>query len=145
RRLWSGVDSVASPRPGVWGGPFVLAGSTAGLEVVLRRNDRWFGGGPFLDEVRLVLVPDPITARQLLASGELDVIAPLASTNRTAQLRAIDGVRVSVGRATSTGGWWVGLFFPGSHLSTADRRGVVATVDRSLFVGTLLRAEASVL
>jgi Bacterial extracellular solute-binding proteins, family 5 Middle len=150
RRLWSGVDSVAAPRPGLWGGPFVVAGSTPGLEVVLRRNDHWYGGaGPFLDEVRLVLVPDPVTAQQLLARGQLDAVMPLPVTNRTAQLSGLAGVSVDRGPAGGgsgggggAGGWFVALDLPGRRLSADARRAVVATVDRQAFVATVLRDEA---
>ncbi|MDP9386887.1 MAG: ABC transporter substrate-binding protein, partial [Actinomycetota bacterium] len=142
RRLWSGVDTVSAPRPGVWGGPFVVAAHTPGLEVVLRANDGWVGGRPFLDEVRLVLVPDPVTARQLLARGDLDVVMPPAATVRTRQLRSVPGVSVDVGERT---GWWVGLLLRPGGLPRPQRAAVAASVDRGAFVGTLLRDEASVL
>ena len=143
RRLWSGTDAIASPTPGVWGGPFVVASLTPGLEAVLGRNDGWRGGrGPFLDEVRLVLVPDPTTAKQLLGRGELDVVMPPAGTERTSQLEALPAVTVE---SVNNGGWWVGLFFQSSKVSPAVRRALVASVDRNRFVGTLLRNEAVVL
>lgn len=142
RRLWSGLDSVSPPRPEVWGGPFVVAGRTSGLETVLRRNERWYGGhGPFLDEVRLVLVPDPVTARQLLARGEVDVVMPPPATARTAQLRAVEGVEVAV---AARSGWWTGLWLQPDRLSVERRRAVVTTVARRRFVETLLRDEATV-
>ena len=142
-RLWSVTSSVTPPRPGLWGGPFVLAGYTPGLEAVLRRNDRWYGGrGPYLDEVRLVLVPDAVTARQLLARGELDVLMPPGATVRTEQLRAIPGVSVATSTRT---GWWVGLQANPKTLNGDERRSLFRFVDRNAFVGTLLRGEAAVL
>jgi hypothetical protein len=143
RRLWSFTDSVTPPAPGVWGGPFVVSSMTADLETVLRRNDRWFGGpGPFLDEVRLVLVPDAVTARQLLARGELDVVAPPAYTVRTRQLEGLDGVSVA---GVPRGGWSVSLLLNPARLGAEERGALIATVDRRLFAGTLLRDEAAVL
>lgn len=143
RRLWSGVDSVAAPRDGLWGGPFVVAERTPGLEVVLRRNDRWYGGsGPFLEEVRLVLVPDEVIARQLLEKRALDLVMPPAVTVRTTQLKSLLGVNVSV---ADKSGWWVGLLLRPGGLAVERRRALVGTVDRSAFVGTLLQREASVL
>jgi hypothetical protein len=141
RRLWSGLDSVAAPKEGVWGGPFVVAGRTAGLETVLRRNDRWFGGAVSLDEVRLVLVPDPVTARKLLERGELDVVMPPAATVRTEQLRQIAGVEVGV---ATRSGWSVELLLESSRVSAERRRDVIDSVDRDRFVSTLLRGEAEV-
>lgn len=142
RRLWSGTDVVTAPRAGVWGGPFVLGAYVPGLEAVLKANDRWSGGRAYLDEVRLVLVPDEAIARRLLARGELDVVMPPASTVRTRRLDAVPGV--SVARAEA-GGWWVGLLLRQGGLSHAQRAAVVASVDRAAFVGTLLQEEATVL
>ena len=142
RRLWSGTDVVTAPRPGVWGGPFVLSQYVPGLEAVLTANDRWYGGRPYLDEVRLVLVPDVTIARQLLARGELDVVMPPASTVRTRQLDAVTGVSVASGEG---GGWWVGLLLRADGLAQPRRAALAASVDRAAFVGTLLQGEASVL
>lgn len=142
RRLWSGQDSVVPPKPGLWGGPFVVAGVTLGLETVLMRNERWWGSGPFLDEVRLVLVPDPTTARQLLARGELDVVMPPAATVRTAQLERIEGVETD---RVEQGGWSVVLLANPASLAMEERRGLLASFDRSAFVATLLNGEAMLL
>lgn len=143
RRLWSANDSIAPPAAGVWGGPFVVAAATPGLETVLRRNDRWWGGrGPFLDEVRLVLVPDATTARQLLGRGELDVVMPPAATARLPQLERM--AAVSTDRVTR-GGWSVSLLANPARLPIDDRRALLSTVDRSAFVGTLLAGEARLL
>ena len=142
RRLWSGIDAVAAPKPGVWGGPFVVASVTPGLETVLRRNPRWAGGGPFLDEVRLVLVPDPTTEQQLLERGQLDVVMPIAATRRIAQLEALAGVEVATVRR---GGWWMALLLNVARAGDDVRRAVVSTVDRRLFVDTLMRDEATLL
>lgn len=144
RRLWSGADAIAAPKAGVWGGPFVVTGVNPALEVVLGRNPRWSGvvaKGPFLDELRLVLVPDAITAAQLLEKGQLDAIMPPAFTVRTRELRATAGVKVEV---ADRGGWWVGLFLS-SRLSEGRRRALAGTVNRDRFVSVLLREEATVL
>jgi len=141
RRLWSGTDSVGAPAPGVWGGPFVVASYERGLEVVLRRHDGWYGErGAFLDELRLVLVPDDTTARRLLDRGELDVVMPPAATARTSQLDGFDGVELA---SAERSGWWVGLVLRADALPLGQRQAVAATIDRRLFVETLLAGEAS--
>ena len=142
RRLWSGTDSVAAPGPGVWGGPFVVEAYVPGLEAVLRANDRWHRGRPFLDEVRLVLVPEATIARKLLEKGDLDVVMPPASSVRTRQLESIPGVSVA---RSERSGWWTGLLLRAGGLARAQRAAVAASVDRGAFVGTLLRDEAAVL
>lgn len=139
RRLWSFKDNVAPPRDGVWGGPFVLAAFTDGLEAVLHPNGAWWGSGPFVSELRLVLVPNSVIARALLERGELDVLMPPAATARTQQLEAINGVEV--GRRMQSG-WLTELHLNPERLTAEERAGVVATVDRALFVGTVLKEEA---
>jgi hypothetical protein len=120
----------------------MLTAFTDGLEAVLQPNEQWWGRGPFLDEVRLVLVPNAVIARMLLARGELDVVMPPAATVRTDQLEAIDGVEVAR-RARS--GWWTGLHLNPDRLDGAARQAMVATIDRGMFVATLLKDEAVVL
>lgn len=138
RQLWSDTASVAPPAPGVWGGPFVVAGMTPGLETVLRRNDQWWGGpGPWLDEVRLVLVPEAVMARQLFERGDLDVLATPAYTNRRGQL----GAGALAGEA---GGWDVRLVMNPKRLNDKQRSGLVAAADARLFTETLLKDEARV-
>ena len=145
RRLWSHTESIAAPRDGVWGGPFVVASSDPGIETVLRRNDRWWGApAPFIDEVRLVLVPDPVTARNLFAAGQLDVISPPADTVRTAKLRRVAGASVDVS-APGGGGWWVGLVGNPARVDEGRRRAIASLLDRPAFVNTLLRDEATLL
>jgi hypothetical protein len=146
RRLWSASDSIAAPSPGVWGGPFIVSSVVAGLETVLTRNDRWWGvaagRGPFLDEVRMVLVPDAVTARLLLTRGELDVVMPLAATVRRAQLERVAGISIDT---VERGGWSVSLVANAEKLSVEKRRSLFASVDRAAFVGTLLSGEATLL
>lgn len=142
RRLWSGQDSIGPPADGVWGGPFRVSSVEAGLETVLARNERWWGSGPFLDEVRLVLVPDATTARQLLARGELDVVMPPAGTVRTPQLESTPGVDID---RVERGGWSVVLLTNPETMSVEKRRALMASLDRAAFVRTLLAGEATLL
>jgi len=136
RRLWSDTASIAAPAAGVWGGPFVVASTTPGLETVLKPNPTWWGRpGPFVDEVRLVLVPEATMQRQLFERGELDVVSPPAYTNRMAQFPgAVDG---------GFGGWDVRLVTNSKRVDERVRDAVAASTNRDEFVGTLLKGEAT--
>lgn len=140
RRLWSGVDSVSAPRPGVWGGPYRLTDRQAGLHAVLAPNPGWRGPPAGPAEVRLLLVPDQVTARELLASGEIDVVAPLPDTRRTPRLRDI--ASVSVATSSHRGGRWTALLFD-DDLPARQRQALATTIDRSRFVEVLLAGEAT--
>jgi ABC-type transport system substrate-binding protein len=141
RRLWSATDAITPPRDGVWGGPFAVASTTAGLETVLRPNPGWRGQGPLLDEVRLVLVPETTMARQLLQRGDVDVIAPLAEPRRTRLLQDSDGI--SIHSTAADGGWWFGLRVNAERVAPDVRRAITSTIDRDRFVSVLLADEAT--
>ena len=103
RNLWSGANSISAPSPGLTAGAFNVQRVTSGLETVLARNERAYGNVPFVDEVRLVVVSDASTARQLMATGQVDVFAQPPSTSRKSDLQAINGVDVNV--SEKTGAW----------------------------------------
>nr|MBA2609704.1 hypothetical protein [Actinomycetota bacterium] len=142
RRLWSGLDTIAPPNAGVFGGPYTLAGQTPGLEAVLTRNARYYGPRPAIREVHLVFAPDPEIAARLMDRGELDVIAPLAFSVRTERLRKINDAQVLLGSA-SRGGWTAALVANPSRLSKDRRAAVFALVDRKRFTDVILHAEAT--
>ncbi len=142
RRLWSGLDAIAAPSVGVWGGPYRLVTMTPDLETVLRANPAWYGAQPKIDEVRLVLVPDAEVAARLLEAGKLDVIAPPAFSARTDRLERIKDAYVVKG-AANEGGWTVALLANPLRLSPEQRHAVVNTVDVPRFVAVLLAGEAA--
>lgn len=141
RRLWSGPDTIVPADEGVYGGPFTLASQTPGLEVVLKRNPRFYGARPAIREVHLVLAPDPEIAARLMERGDLDVIAPLAFSDRTARLRRIKDAHVLLG-ARNRGGWTVALVANPSRLSEDRRAAVFSLVNRNRFTDVLLHGEA---
>ncbi len=154
RRLFSGNDFVLPAHrlqgqdlkavwvggPDVAGGPFRLGPVTPGLQVVLERNDAWWGDGPRVEAVRVLVVPDVRTMEQLLAKGELDVAWPPATLNRVGRFRAMGDVKVSVAAA---GGRLTALVANAETVPPERRRAVFALPDRDRFVETLLRGEAT--
>lgn len=149
RRLWSGQDSVVPPTEGVFGGPFRISSHTPGLEIVLEPNDAWWGvradEGPFLDELRILVVPDQVTLLQLFESGALDVVAPWAYPGREAELAALEAAQGGevVHESASGEGWLVAALANPDELGDGDRRSLLSGFDPSEFVGSLLKGEAS--
>lgn len=140
RRLWSSGDGILAPRPDVWGGPFVVASRTPGLEIVLRRNDLWYGAErAHLDEVRLILVPDVTSQRKLLERDRLDVMAPMPYAQRTRLLSSVKGASV---RRGAPGGWWLGMIPNPAKLDLPSRAAVLRSVDRARFATAVLKDEA---
>lgn len=141
RQLWSGAASVDPPRSDVYGGPFFVAAVASGEQTVLKANAEWYGrkGGPFLAEVDLVLVADVPTGRALLAAHDIDVMAPVADTNRAEQYGQLSGVKVATARS---GGSVTILRANSANVAAAQRRAIFAAFPRQRFVDSLLDGEA---
>lgn len=129
----------------VSGGPFVFSSRTAGLELVLARNPRAWGEVPLLDRIRIVYVPDPVTALQLYARGDVDVLGPYPAVEfaRRAGVARPGGVVTRDRGAT-----WAGLFFNVSTPELRDvrvRRALALTLDRPAIVEGLVREQGAAL
>lgn len=74
-------------RAPVGSGMYVLEQWTTGQEVVLARNPRYWGtplnGRPHVDKIRYAIITDRNAAFQLLARGDLDVMAPIPAEDWT--------------------------------------------------------------
>jgi len=140
RRLWSRDAGITPPAPDVYGGPFVVREVMTGLRTTLVPNPLWRDAShPFLDELQLVLTSDAVMTNQLLAAGQVDLVAPVADTVRTAKLRDTAGVTVD---STDNASRWAILRLNQKAIGQTERRRIAAEVPRSLFVGALLRDEA---
>lgn len=129
----------------VSGGPFLLKSRTPGLEIVLERNPRAWGEQPLLDRIRVVFVPDPVTALQLYARGEVDVLGPYPA--------AEFGRRAAAARRGSTvtsdlGSTWVGMFLNVKTPELSDvrvRRALALAFDREAIAEGLVREQGVLL
>lgn len=130
---------------GAWpvsGGPFVLRSWTRGLEIVLERNPRAWGGEPLLDRIRVLFVPDPVTALQLYARGAVDVLGPYPAVDFARRAAGLPGAQVTGDR----GATWTGLFLNTRTPALADvrvRRALALAVDRAGIVEGLVRGQGA--
>lgn len=155
RRLFSGPDyvlpkhrldgadlkTVWASGPDLAGGPFTFKGSTPGYDVVLGANPEWWGQGPGVKNLQVLTVPDATTLQQLFERKKLDVVWMPAFTDRTMQMRAIDGADVSVG---APGGRLLSLWANTEKVATPVRTAALDLVDRDRFVDVLFGPEAKV-
>ncbi len=88
RRLGEGFA-----RAPVGAGPYIVERLDTGTELVLRRNDNYWGGRPAYSRIILRHVPDPTTRIALLLSGQADVINLIPPEN-VAQLQGNPNVEV---------------------------------------------------
>ncbi len=68
-------------RAGVYGGPFVLADRTPGLQLIYEPNDEWLGEPPLLDRLIVQHIDSLEIMLALLEDGRLDAAAPPSTVN----------------------------------------------------------------
>ncbi|MCA1824904.1 MAG: ABC transporter substrate-binding protein [Mycobacteriales bacterium] len=125
--------------PSVAGGPFVLATRTAGLGSTWRRTPApWPGSDPALDRLDVRVVPDFTTARDLLARGAVDAVAPADAPHAAARL-AGPGVRTATDRSTGRTTALVLRTDRGPLADVRVRRALALSFDRPAFSDVLLR------
>jgi Bacterial extracellular solute-binding proteins, family 5 Middle len=124
------------PREGlrVSGGPYRVVSRTPGLEVVYRRNPRWWGSAPRLERVSVQYAANLDIMLGLLRRGEFDAAAPLSTLGLDVRLEA---ARL---RGSSARGWEsILLDFSRSDLPRSERVGVARALDRSALVDVFVR------
>ena len=133
---------VVSPRRGVYGGPFVLAERTPGLELVLEPNPRWWGRSVGLERVRVRHIASLDIMISLLKRGALDVAATPSGLNLAGRLEA-----AGLEWAQALGWESVWVDFGAADVSASELKGVVEALDlarmESVFVASLGRLVAT--
>lgn len=74
--IYEGTDWLTNPanKAPIGTGPFKFVEYNSGVNVVLERNDDYFGQVPYLDKVIYSIIPDSNTALQAFYNGELDIL-----------------------------------------------------------------------
>ncbi len=79
----------------VGSGPFVFKEWESGSYLILARNDAYYGGGPFLDEIVFKFIPDENALLIQLKTGEIDLYDN-ADVSFLGQIKSIPGVSVTL-------------------------------------------------
>jgi MarR-like DNA-binding transcriptional regulator SgrR of sgrS sRNA len=132
---------IVSLRRGVYGGPFVLAQRTPGLELVLEPNRRWWGRSVGLERVRVRHIASLDIMISLLKQGRLEVGATPAALNLSGRLEA-----AGLNWAQALGWESVWADFGAADVTDSERQNVVQALDlrrmATVFVSTLGRSIA---
>lgn len=94
--IYDGTDWTTNPanmQP-IGSGPFKFVEYKTGESVTLAGNETYFGEGPFLEQLKFAIIPDPNTQVQALQNGEIDFIGSLPST-QVATMQATPGFKVA--------------------------------------------------
>lgn len=79
----AGDDFGMVPEKTIGSGPFIFESWTPNAELVLKRNDDYWGGAAKLPGVVIRIIPDPETQAMMYENGELDILDLRANPEAT--------------------------------------------------------------
>lgn len=143
----TGSDPLADIDSLVCTGPFQVESYTPEEELVVIRNENYWGEPAKLDRITFRFYPDPTTRALALQNGEVDLIkdVPLSILDSVESQQGVKIARAPVGNNT--------MFYiarrtvDGQERVTADplvRRAIAASIDREAYVTGVLGGEAEV-
>lgn len=98
---YAGLAGSATPQQADLTGPFRVTAFTAGQELTLQRNPRWWGVAPSVQQVVIRQVADPQARAQVAIAGQADIVDQLPSS-AVAELRATPGLKLVGAPAANT-------------------------------------------
>ena len=130
---FSGFDAAKS----LSGAQYTIDSFTQGSNLILKRNDKFWGKPGNLDSIVFQLVPDATQQPAALQNGDVQVISPQPNADLVAQLEGIEGVTANVEQ---------GLTFEhydfnqaNKHLAKLEvRQALSLCIDREEIVSTLV-------
>lgn len=129
-------------------GPFEVAGYTPEQELVVQRNENYWGERPMLDKITFRFYPDDTTRVLALQNGEVDLITDVPQ-GILSTLRDLPGITIEqspVGNVTMI--YLARRDAAGAPKLLADpllRRAVAASIDTETFVDGVLGGNAEVI
>ncbi len=120
----------------VSGGPYIVTEYSPGEQMILERNEQWWGEPPLADRIILPFITDAAQQPSAMANGEIDVMFPQAQIDLVDQTAAIAGVESVVGFGT----FWehVDMNVENVHLGKLEvRQAIAKALDRDDIVERL--------
>ncbi|TSB47719.1 ABC transporter substrate-binding protein [Alkalicoccobacillus porphyridii] len=118
-------------------GPFKIKSYTSGQNIVLERNDNYFGEAAHLDEIEYKVLSDSNTHVAQLLSNELSIFA-LDDTSAVERIEQTDGV--SVDPRETTRFFWLSLNQEyEQYQDVRVRQAIAHAVDRENIIDTVLQ------
>ncbi len=119
---------------GAW---YSIDSFTAGQNLILKRNETFFGTPGLLDEIVFLQVPDATQQPAALENGDVQVISPQPNPDLVAQVEGIEGVNFSIEQGIT----FEHYDFNQANVHLADpnvRKAFALCIDREEIVATLV-------
>jgi peptide/nickel transport system substrate-binding protein len=135
-----GSGPELAQRP-IGSGPFRFVSQEPDLEIVLDRNEQYFGTVPKVSPVRFRIVPDATVRALELRKGSADIALDSLSPDMVVALGKYSGIQVADAPGTSLA--YIAFNFEDPLLAKRDiRQGLAYATDRKSLVQYLLRGQA---
>lgn len=136
--VWSTGFSGFDPEMALSGAWYSIDSWTEGQNLILKRNEAFYGTPGTLDEIVFLLVPDATTQPAALENGDVQVISPQPNADLVAQLQGIAGVVTSVEQGLTFEHYDFNQANP--HLAKLEvRQALALCIDREEIVSTLVQ------
>lgn len=135
---WSTGFSGFDPAKALSGAWYTISEFNAGSNLILVRNDKFYGKPGNLDSIIFQLVPDATQQPAALQNGDVQVISPQPNADLVAQLAGIDNVTANVEQGLTFEHYDFNQANP--HLAKLEVRQALAyCIDREEIVKTLVQ------
>ena len=136
--VWSSGFSGFDPEMALSGAWYSIDSWTEGQNLILKRNEAFYGTPGTLDEIVFLLVPDATTQPAALENGDVQVISPQPNADLVAQLQDVAGVTTSVEQGLTFEHYDFNQANP--HLAKLEvRKALALCIDREEIVATLVQ------
>jgi peptide/nickel transport system substrate-binding protein len=139
RHVYEGKDfNRALNNEIVGSGPFKLREWNKGQNLVIERNENYWGEAPKLDTVTYRFISDTNTTIAALESGEVQFIYPGTDVGIFERLRRIEGTKV----LSRSGGIWAHMSFNNEKLNNKKMRQAIAYgINRQQIIDEVLKGQ----
>jgi peptide/nickel transport system substrate-binding protein len=115
-------------------GPFKLVDAVLGSHVEYTRFDDYWGGKPYLDGIKYLIVPDATVSKAMMEAGEADMYV-FSEWKETLELEAMDGFYAHYAIHHTPEGAWPSALDPNSYFyDKRVREALEYAIDREAIV-----------
>jgi len=136
-QFWSHGFIGFDPEITISGAQYNIDSFTPGQDLILKRNDAFYGTPGTLDQIVFLQVPDATQQPAALENGDVQVITPQPNADLVAQVEGMDGVSFDISAGTT----WEHYDFnqANKHLAKLEvRKALALCIDRQEIVDTLV-------